>query len=786
MRRLSALFIFLCGLLVVAASDVSRADAPQWSITASSYRLMRGNFHVHTYLSAQTEPWDINWRDGSEHRGCQWPRETWKQARNLGLDCIGYSDHCRGLSKYDWRGLTDISDEARHEGFAALRGFEWTSDSAHVNVFGTPSFVSFKPRVFEGEKSCPPVENLKGLYDWVRDTPSAVCQFNHPKYLGIAGAGDHFLYDGRTFGLPSAPAVVQAFCLIEIGSGGNPAYTANNPQTNERWFQTALSRGWRVAPSIGIDNNLELSEVARARCTGIWVKNGSATPEGVLEALRQRRVFASEEANYTLRFWALYDGRQYPMGAALPATGRKRIGLYIDASNPSGVGVATIVEVSGDGSVHKTELGSAYENAASHQWVSLVEPAADTVCWYVHLVKQRKLIEGSGVPIEATASHVVSAPIWLGSLIYEWTEGHGPGVPGVGTPGLPSEEAAAKGPIDLVFCIDSTGSMTDDIDRVKRDARDLVERLRKKCSSLRIGLVTYRDSAVDGPRHLETNLPLTENVDDIVAAIQGITTTGGGDDPEDVLDGLKAAIGMPWRNGVAKFIVLMGDAPAKDPDHEGKTKETIADAARAVDPAHIYALALNSGGIEDFREIAALTDVEAFTVEDVTKLSEAIEDAVSAAIVHHAGEVGGLVVSSPSTDWQTALLASTLVGIFVLGVMCVAVAVRRRSFSSPLPAPPVAWLQVHEPGVAPRNFPMTRTVARIGRDPRNDVALGDPRVSARHAEVRMENGAAALTDLGSTNGTWMNGERVERRVLQGGDRIKLGDTVVIFFSHRPQ
>lgn len=378
-------------------------------------------------------------------------------------------------------------------------------------------------------------------------------------------------------------------------------------------------------------------------------------------------------------------------------------------------------------------------------------------------------------------TNVVTLLDRTGATIHEWPGGHTPGHPGVGVPGLPSEEAAAKGPVDLVFCIDCTSSMHDDIAQVKRDARDLVGRLRKKCSSLRIGLVTYRDFAVDGPRHLETNLPLTEDIDRIVSAVQGLEVTGGGDPSEDVLDGLMAAIRMDWRDGVGKFIVLMGDASAKDPDHEGKTKETIAEAARAVDPAHVYALALNSGGIEDFREIAALTDGEAFSVEDVTKLSEAIENAVSAAIVHHAGEVGGLVVSSPSTDWQTALLASTFVGIFVLGVMCVAVAIRRRSFSSPLPGPPVAWLQVHEPGVAPRNVPVTGEVARIGRDPRSEVGLSDSRVSARHAEVRIEGGRATVTDLSSTNGTWVNGERVEQRVLRSRDRIKLGDTVVIFF-----
>jgi hypothetical protein len=277
-------------------------------------------------------------------------------------------------------------------------------------------------------------------------------------------------------------------------------------------------------------------------------------------------------------------------------------------------------------------------------------------------------------------------------------------------------------------------------------------------------------------------------VDNIVAAIEGINTTGGGDDPEDVLDGLQAAVRMPWREGVAKFILLMGDAPAKDPDHEGKTKDTIAEAARAVDPAHIYALALGNAGIVDsgtldsFRGIAAVTDGEAFAVEDASKIGEAIENAVSAAIVHHPSEVGGLVV--PGREWETPLLVSALVGIFILSTMCIAIAIRRRSLHPSLPETPIAWLQVHEPRLAPRNAPIFQPVASIGRDPNNDVVVADPRVSTRHAEVRIDAGTVTVVDLGSTNGTWFDDERVDRRNLHSGECFKVGDTMVYYFPAR--
>ena len=373
-----------------------------------------------------------------------------------------------------------------------------------------------------------------------------------------------------------------------------------------------------------------------------------------------------------------------------------------------------------------------------------------------------------------------------GASIREWKAGHTPSHPGVSMSDVPTEAEMTKGPIDLVFCIDATGSMTDDIARVKGDASNLIQRLREKCSSLRIGLVTYRDFAVDGSKHLETNLPLTDDVDDIITAIQGITTNGGGDEPEDVYDGLMAAIGMPWRDGVSKFIVLMGDAPAKDPDHAGHTRDTVAAAAFAVDPAHVYALAVGIEGkvspetLNEFTKIAASTGGKAYSVEDADALSSAVDNAVEAAITDHAGEYAG-GAAMPSADWQTSLLASTLVGIFMLGLFCGIVIWRRRAFNQFLAPVPLAWLQVYEPGVPPRNVPVTLPVLRIGRAPGNGVQLADPQVAPYHADLIIGPQGAEVSDLGSPTGIRVNGQHVGRALLRPGDHLHVGKTVILYW-----
>lgn len=69
----------------------------------------------------------------------------------------------------------------------------------------------------------------------------------------------------------------------------------------------------------------------------------------------------------------------------------------------------------------------------------------------------------------------------------------------------------------------------------------------------------------------------------------------------------------------------------------------------------------------------------------------------------------------------------------------------------------------------------------LGRSRQCDVVLDDPNVSRQHAEIRPRGGSWVLTDLGSTNGSRINGRPVERpEVVRAGDEIELGATVLRF------
>jgi Inner membrane component of T3SS, cytoplasmic domain len=71
-------------------------------------------------------------------------------------------------------------------------------------------------------------------------------------------------------------------------------------------------------------------------------------------------------------------------------------------------------------------------------------------------------------------------------------------------------------------------------------------------------------------------------------------------------------------------------------------------------------------------------------------------------------------------------------------------------------------------------------VTTIGSAPGSTVQLNDNGVSRKHAGIRKGDGGFELADLGSTNGVYVNGEKVAKRKLQLGDVIRVGTTEMVF------
>jgi pSer/pThr/pTyr-binding forkhead associated (FHA) protein len=86
-------------------------------------------------------------------------------------------------------------------------------------------------------------------------------------------------------------------------------------------------------------------------------------------------------------------------------------------------------------------------------------------------------------------------------------------------------------------------------------------------------------------------------------------------------------------------------------------------------------------------------------------------------------------------------------------------------------------------GVSVGDYPLTLARTAIGRRPGNDLLLDEPTVSGEHAAITLGE-PAAIVDLGSTNGTFVNGERVAKQPLAHGDRIRIGSHELQFVDER--
>lgn len=98
----------------------------------------------------------------------------------------------------------------------------------------------------------------------------------------------------------------------------------------------------------------------------------------------------------------------------------------------------------------------------------------------------------------------------------------------------------------------------------------------------------------------------------------------------------------------------------------------------------------------------------------------------------------------------------------------------------------MAWLiQDHgpEPG---RIYHLRETLSTIGRGESNEITILDGQLSRRHAMIRYLDENYILDDMNSANGVYVNGERLQRRVLRQGDAILMGTTRLVFSLVKPR
>lgn len=299
-----------------------------------------GSFHGHSAAS-----------DGSGS-----PAQVFNWAKSGGaFDFYILTDHAELLSNTEWSTNATLADQYNQDGvFVAMRGFEYSNPfNGHANVFGT----SGKKAWFLSANST--------FYNWV-NANDGIGQFNHP---GDSGSFSNYNYVAN---------VADNFKMMETANGGD----RNSSGKFIGYYHTALAKGWKLAPTGNLDNHSLSDSGVR---TGVLAT--SLTRAGIVDAMRARRVFSSDDQYIELRFSL---GDRWMGEAVSSAVGAHTFDLNVISDE-----VISKVELVVKGVV----TASAAPGTATVAWRPSIEVTADTYAY-------AKVTEADG-------NVALSAPIWI-------------------------------------------------------------------------------------------------------------------------------------------------------------------------------------------------------------------------------------------------------------------------------------------------------------------------------------------------------------------------------------
>lgn len=121
-------------------------------------------------------------------------------------------------------------------------------------------------------------------------------------------------------------------------------------------------------------------------------------------------------------------------------------------------------------------------------------------------------------------------------------------------------------PVDIVFCVDCTASMGPCFKGLVQHLHEFVQGLQSENKvDFRLRLIEYRDLKINEPMKPRD---FTSDVDEFRHQLEGLSPSGGGDEPESTLDAIYVAINSPWRPMCHKSILVFTDAPSHPELHE--------------------------------------------------------------------------------------------------------------------------------------------------------------------------------------------------------------------------
>lgn len=386
---------------VTVTVTVKRADEKEtsktWSFTIGEATFQRyfGQLHSHTQYSDGA---------GSLESALAYIKAL---PDNANVDFVAFTDHSNYFDKsgaanpegalYDMTKATEYSQQTWKSykdavaafntenagSMVAIAGFEmtWSGGPGHINTFNTPGIVSRNNTTLNNKTKD---AGLQAYYKLLSQTEgvNSISQFNHP---------------GTTFGnfidFGYWDAVVDTrMYMVEVGNGEGQIGAGGYYPSYEQYIM-ALDKGWHVAPTNNQDNHK--GKWGNANDARDVILTDDFTEDGIYEALRARRMYATEDKNLELDYTV--NGNM--MGSIIDVP--EKLNFEISFNDPDRTDSIAKVELV----VNSGKVAYTWDSAADLTKGSVsVELAPEYTYYFV------RVTEGDG-------DLAVTAPVWVGESL---------------------------------------------------------------------------------------------------------------------------------------------------------------------------------------------------------------------------------------------------------------------------------------------------------------------------------------------------------------------------------
>ena len=289
-------------------------------------------------------------------------------------------------SQQRWKEYKDkIADfNNAQTGVIAIGGFEmtWSGGPGHINTFNTPGIVSRNNSTLNNKTND---AGIKAYYELLSrpEGSSSISQLNHP---------------GTTFGTFSDFAywdgvIDSRIYMVEVGNGEGQIGAGGYFPSYE-YYIMALDKGWHVAPTNNQDNHK--GKWGNANDARDVIITDNFTEEGIYEAIRERRMYATEDKNLELG----YTVNGSMMGSILSEV-PSALDFEVSVSDPDKTD-----------SIAKVEI-IANSGRVVHTWSSAAELASGTLSLTLDPNYSYYFVRVT----EADGDLAVTSPVWVGDML---------------------------------------------------------------------------------------------------------------------------------------------------------------------------------------------------------------------------------------------------------------------------------------------------------------------------------------------------------------------------------